>query len=156
MDECEVHSYAIKPSCQFPPPCRDYVNSYVTYEGAPHPRSLSSTLLTVVITHNQSLIHELKNYQDSSQLLIHGHILDNLCFVSNSIMKHIKKNRTESWTSHALVMAFGSACLSVSWLDTWIPPIVFIVEWRVVICIWKHGPISFEHVSLWCLLFGRH
>jgi hypothetical protein len=80
----------------------------------------------------------------------------NLCFVSNSIMKHIKKNRTESWTSHALVMAFGSACLSVSWLDTWIPPIVFIVEWRVVICIWKHGPISFEHVSLWCLLFGPH
>ena len=35
-------------------------------------------------------------------------------------------------------------------------PIVFTIECRVVINIWRCSPISFKHKSLWCLLFDPH
>ena len=42
-------------------------------------------------------------------------------------------------------------------VDFWVRyigfPIVFSSEYRVVINIWRHGPISFSHVSMWCSLF---
>ena len=33
---------------------------------------------------------------------------------------------------------------------------MFTIECRVVISIWRCGPISFKHVSLWCLFFDPH
>jgi hypothetical protein len=33
---------------------------------------------------------------------------------------------------------------------------MFIIECRIVINIWRHRPICFKHVSIWCLLFDPH
>ena len=41
-------------------------------------------------------------------------------------------------------------------MNTHVFPIVFTIECRVVINIWRRGPISFKRVSLWCLLFGPY
>jgi hypothetical protein len=53
-------------------------------------------------------------------------------------------------------MVIGSACLLISYPDTYVVSIVFNPKCRVVIEIWRRSPISFEHVSLRCLLFDPH
>ena len=34
--------------------------------------------------------------------------------------------------------------------------IVFTIEYKVMVIIWRQSPISFKHVSLWCLLIDLH
>ena len=53
-------------------------------------------------------------------------------------------------------MIIKSACLCIPELDGCWVPIVFTIEWGVVIEIWKCSPISFEHVPFWCLLIDPH
>ena len=69
---------------------------------------------------------------------------------------NICKYRIENWTSLALVMIIGSACLLLCELHTEVLPIVFGIECRVVINIWRRSLISFKHVSLRCLLCDPH
>ena len=79
----------------------------------------------------------------------------NSCCISKSIMKHMQ-NRIKIWTSPYLGMVIGSSCLLICWLNTCMCPIMFTIECRVVFNIQKHSPISFKHVSVWCLLFDPH
>ena len=64
----------------------------------------------------------------------------------------IDKNRT----SHDLVMVIESAYLWTLKKNTWILPVVVIVEYVVLVNIWRPSPISFKHVSLLWLLFDAH
>ena len=82
------------------------------------------------------------------QLLLHN---KSLVALTNLWLK-ISKNRIENQTSHALVMVVKSACLLIFEVDTWVLPLVFTIESRVVIKIWRSRPISFKHVPSWCLL----
>ena len=81
----------------------------------------------------------------------------NSCCVSQSTMKHMQALYMcvciENQTSLYLVMVIGSACLWISWLNTKVHLIVFIIDCRGVISIWRQSPISLEHVYLWCSLF---
>ena len=69
---------------------------------------------------------------------------------------NICKNRIENRTSPYVVMGTRGACFLIFELDTQVLPIVFIIECRVLINIWRCSPISIKHVSLWYLLFHPH
>jgi hypothetical protein len=77
-----------------------------------------------------------------------SHNWKDLCDHLKSLSMYIYKIRT----SHYLVMVIGSACLLIFWRDVEVHPLVFIVECRVVIDIWRCSPISFKHVSLCSLI----
>ena len=51
----------------------------------------------------------------------------------------------------SLIMVIGSVCLLISWLNREVLSIVLTVECGVDNMIWRHNPISFEHVSICCL-----
>ena len=69
------------------------------------------------------------------------------------------KKRIENWTYPDLVMVIGSACLLIFFTryigPNWFGRTYVSSDCRVVINIWRYSPISFEHVSLRCLLFDR-
>ena len=86
------------------------------------------------------------------QLLPNGFTQQNLCCISKSTMEH----QIEQWTSLYIVMLIGSVHLLSAQLNTQVFPTVFTIECRVVINIRTHSPISFQHVSIWCLLFDPY
>ena len=53
-------------------------------------------------------------------------------------------------------MVIGSANLSIPQLNTQVLPIVFTIEIGVINKNYRHGPISFKHVSLWCFSFDPY
>ena len=71
-------------------------------------------------------------------------------------LAHLDKTSANLDWNHVsphILRFIGSACLLISWMDTLILTIVFTIECREVINITWHCPISFKHVSLWCLFF---
>ena len=73
------------------------------------------------------------------------------------MMKH-RQNRMENQTSLYLVMVIENACFvdSLICMDWTVLPTVFTIECGVVNKICRRDPISFKHVSLWCLFFDPH
>ena len=80
------------------------------------------------------------------------------CVASANLRWNICKNRIEIRTFLDLVMVIGCAWLAVDFLTgyTHVLPTVFTIECIVVMNIWRRSPISFKHVSLWCLLTEPH
>ena len=68
------------------------------------------------------------------------------------MMKHLEK---PGWKSNVPWFSYGyRKCMFVNFLTEYIdPPIVSIIECRIVINIWRRSPISFKYMSLWCWLF---
>ena len=64
----------------------------------------------------------------------------------------ICKNRS----SPNLVIIIGSACTLIPWIGFEGPLIVFTIDCRLLMNTYWCSPISFEHVSLWCLLSDTH
>jgi hypothetical protein len=54
-----------------------------------------------------------------------------------------------------IVTSIISACLLIPSLNILVLPIMFTIECGVN-KIWECGPISFKHVSIWCLFFDPH
>ena len=81
------------------------------------------------------------------------HLHNETCVALAIVQWSIYKNRIKNWTSLDLLW---TSQVHVCWLLDWIHevlPIVFTIECRVVVNIWRRSPIFLKHVSLWCLLF---
>ena len=76
------------------------------------------------------------------QLYLHN----KTCIALANLQWNIYKNWIENWTNLDVVMVSGSACSLISELDTYVLPMMFIIECRVVIMIWRCSPMSFKHV----------
>ena len=53
-------------------------------------------------------------------------------------------------------MVIKTICVLIFLLNSWVLPTVFIVKCGVVLKNSRGSPISFKHVSLWCLSFDSH
>ena len=82
-----------------------------------------------------------------TKLVLHEQIYDETYAIKIS---HWKSNFP--WFSYG----YRKCMFVVLKLETKVLPIVFTVECRVVINIWRHSPIFLKHVSLWCLLSDPH
>ena len=81
------------------------------------------------------------------------------CVTSADVQWGITKSWIDNWTSLELVMVIWSACLLISWLNTYAilqTTGMLNVECGVVNKIWQRSPISFKHVSLWCSFSDPH
>ena len=66
------------------------------------------------------------------------------------------KTGYENLTSRHLVMVVGSASLLIPHQNTQVLPVVFTIKCEVVYEISRGSPMSFKHVSIWCLFFDPH
>ena len=69
------------------------------------------------------------------------------------MLKHQQKNQSQNSTPLILVWLSEVHVLLTPPLNTIIQPFVFTIECRVGNKIWRHGPLSFKHVTLWWYFF---